>query len=161
MKIIQTWVSGKKKTFGLFVKIKFLFEFKPQKVYILIIPDHVQSWFKPNCKSAENYIKLRVLYSPQRIRKGQERRIFLISYRIYNRLALIIATVATDSAVFVATVAMDSVVFVATLPVSQKFWLSLLFYFGIGSCAGVQKYFFGFQHPFLERKWLRKCVIQK
>ena len=38
------------------------------------------------------------------------------------RLALFVATVATDSAVFVATIATDSAVFVATLPVSQIIW---------------------------------------
>ena len=42
--------------------------------------------------------------------------------QIFLRLAFFVATVATDSAVFVAT-----------LPVSQIFWLSLLFYFGIGT----------------------------
>ena len=39
---------------------------------------------------------------------------------IFTRLALFLATVATNSAVFVAT-----------LPVSQIFWSSLLFYFEI------------------------------
>ena len=34
-------------------------------------------------------------------------------------------------ALFVATVATDSAVFVATIPVSQNVWLSLLFYFVI------------------------------
>ena len=40
-------------------------------------------------------------------------------------------------ALFVATVATDSALLVATLPVSERFWSSLLFYFGIeiGSCG--------------------------
>ena len=48
--------------------------------------------------------------------------VYKIPRRIYIRLALFVATVATDSAVFVATVATDSAVFVATLPVSQSFY---------------------------------------